>query len=358
MHVDSLGPSTITRWAEFLNLFVADGSRSSRRACSSLSGALYGFLAGRGASRCSSRASPTSPTSPRPRRSSGRTRACALLMDNGAGSLGPGSIGATWELELQRLAAARGRGRRATTSAPNGALGDKPAKPAPASYTADPRRARRRRCPATATADAWKAQPPYNWAPLAAGKGVGLGYRAAGAGRGHRRPVEPRPLPQVVGAGHRPAGHAQRDPARRQRDLRPERLAARLAPQARCAPVDLDRSRPDAPRARRRAAAEGRFTLVRVPIFAGGPRLPRRLSHPGDDRGDGRRPPALGVRDHRQGDDAQHGRARGRAARRGSCSRWWPARPPRARRCRRRPRCAASRAAPTPPPRTAAERAL
>ena len=49
VHADSLGPSTITRWAEFLKLYVAGRCPACRTPFCRLSGALYQYLADAGA---------------------------------------------------------------------------------------------------------------------------------------------------------------------------------------------------------------------------------------------------------------------------------------------------------------------
>ena len=103
-----------------------------------------------------------------------------------------------------------------------------------------PGRAARQTLPGNGAEDAWKAQPPYNWAPLAAGKGS-----APRSGRLTR---------DVVIAGPSSLDLHVRSSARdtdlqvtpgsapgRAGDLRPKRVAARLAPQAR--PPALHRSR-------------------------------------------------------------------------------------------------------------------
>jgi predicted acyl esterase len=94
-----------------------------------------------------------------------------VLMDNGGGPWGTGSIGSPWELDFtawppKQLKATRlflGKG---------GALGSKPSAGS-AKYTADPKARPAQTLPGDGAEDAWKAQPPYTWAPLAAGKGLG-----------------------------------------------------------------------------------------------------------------------------------------------------------------------------------------
>ena len=130
----------------------------SRTPCSALSGALY-TLPGRRGRRAGAAVALRGHDRRRGRqaRPSSATRACALLMDNGAGPQGPGSIGATWELGFERLAAARRLQRDArAASAPGGALAPtRAAQATTAAYVADPERApapdaagrRRRRTP-------------------------------------------------------------------------------------------------------------------------------------------------------------------------------------------------------------------
>ena len=58
-----------------------------------------------------------------------------------------------------------------------GALGAKPRRRSTARYLADPGARPRQTLPGNGAEDAWKAQPPYNWAPLAAGKDSALSGR-------------------------------------------------------------------------------------------------------------------------------------------------------------------------------------
>jgi hypothetical protein len=174
VHADSLGPSTITRWVEFLKLYVAGEIPKVPDTVLALSGQLYTYLADAGAS-------PVEQS-----RFAGMTDVAAaralfdqdprvrLLMDNGAGPAGPGSIGATWELDydawpprqVQATPYYLGRGGTLST--------DRPAGMGEAAYVADPSARPQQTLPGDGAEDAWKAQPPYTWAPLADGKGVGF----------------------------------------------------------------------------------------------------------------------------------------------------------------------------------------
>jgi predicted acyl esterase len=173
VHADSLGPSTITRWAEFLKLFVGNEIPQVPSSVISLSGVLYRFLAD----------APAAPV--QQSRFAGMTDVAAakaifrrdphvrLLMDNGAGPQGLGSIGATWELGYGAWPPREARATRYYLG-PGGALGPRPASAGKAAYTADPSARPRQTLPGDGAEDAWKAQPPYNWAPVAAGKGLGF----------------------------------------------------------------------------------------------------------------------------------------------------------------------------------------
>ena len=236
-----------------------------------------------------------------------------LLMDNGGGPQGPGSIGATWELGLRRVAAEGGAGDALLPRPAAARSAPKPGERVDGRYIADP-----------------KARP----APDAAGRRrrgrlEGAAALQLGAGRGRqgprlhvaaaderprdRRPVEPRRVPEVVAPGHRPPGDAHRGAPGRQRDLRAERLAARVAPQARRRSSRRRSIRSHAPQGRRRAAARGRFTLVRVPIFPvahafrAGSRIRVTIAATGGDR------PRWDFATVDKGNDAQHDRARRRA---------------------------------------------
>jgi len=172
VHADSLGPTTITRWVEFLKLYVADEVPSIPPSVIALSGELYRFLADAPAApvQQSRLASFTSVAAAKAEfREDPHVR---LLMDNGAGPQGLGSIGATWELNYGAWPPREVRATRYFLR-PKGALGGKPAKRRSASYVADPSARPAQTLPGDGDAFAWKAQPPYDWAPIAAGKGLG-----------------------------------------------------------------------------------------------------------------------------------------------------------------------------------------
>lgn len=177
-HVDSLGPSTITKWAEFMNLYVGERVPVVPPFILPLGGELYKFLADAGAlpieqSRFASMANTpenvaaakaTYESDPRIR----------ILMENGAAIEGdPGSIGARWETgfnnwpipSLKPTQWFLGKGGALTSN--KGASGS-------ASYTSDPKARPARTLGANAQDDSWLAQPPYDWQPVVDGKGLGF----------------------------------------------------------------------------------------------------------------------------------------------------------------------------------------
>jgi hypothetical protein len=174
VHTDSLGPSTTTRWIEFLKLYVADEVPRVPDSVISLSGELYQALADAPAAPVeqSRFADMTDPAAARAIFE--RDPRVRLLMDNGAGPAGLGSIGARWDLgydswpirETRPASLFLGDGGALQPSAP--------AVAARAAYVADPRARPRQTLSGSGVEDAWKAQPPYNWAPLATGKGIGF----------------------------------------------------------------------------------------------------------------------------------------------------------------------------------------
>ena len=309
VHVDSLSPSVITRWAEFLKLYVANEIPVVPDSVLSLSGALYAALAD----------APAAPVLQS--RFAGMTNVAAakaifkrdphvrVLMDNGAGPQGPGSIGATWELGFSAWPPKEAK-PSGYFLGPNGVLGAHPAKTSTAAYTPDPKARPRQTLPGNGDADAWKAQPPYDWAPVAAGKG--LGFTSAVLGKDvvivgpssldlYLKSSRPDTDLQVTLSEVRPDGnetYVQNGWLRAShRKLNPRAL-------------ERVRSVPDPPEVGRRAVAEGQVLARAGADLPRRARLPGRVADPRDDHGHGRRPTALGLLDRGQGQRAQHDLAR------------------------------------------------
>ncbi len=180
VHVDSLGPSTITRWAEFMNLFTGEGRIPKIPGLVlGLGGTLYDFLADAGAlpiqqTRYADLAeTPANVAAAKADfRKDPRIR---ILMDNGAAVPGdPGAIGGAWEADFSSWPIKSIKPKKYFLGKGGALASKKSKKAASASYRSDPSARPAKTLGANAQGDSWLAQPPYNWQPVAKGKGLGF----------------------------------------------------------------------------------------------------------------------------------------------------------------------------------------
>jgi predicted acyl esterase len=170
-HTDSLGPDTISRWLEFLDIYVAGRVPTPSPTLSVLAPLLYSSLTG---------GAPSAPV-PAIRFTSEPTLTAAkaafaaqdprvrVLFDNGGGSLGPGALQPTFEAGFSQWPPAGTVVRYSL--GPNGTLSTTPPttrttagfRPNPAVRPADD---------LASSANAWAAQPPYNWTTVPAPNGI------------------------------------------------------------------------------------------------------------------------------------------------------------------------------------------
>ena len=172
VHVDSLGPSTITRWIEFMDLFVADRLPSVPPIVLGLSQDLYEGIANAPSVPVEDVRDYRGMTVAQARDKFRQDRRVRLLMENGAAiPETPGALGAKWELNFDSWPIRSVKPTRYFL-APGGRLAPtKPRRAATAAYTADPSA----RPEQTITdGSEWQAQPNYDWQPLAPGKGLGF----------------------------------------------------------------------------------------------------------------------------------------------------------------------------------------
>jgi len=302
VHVDSLSPSLITSWGDFLNLFVADRIPQMPGLLVGMGPMLYTALAD----------APSVPIQESayagyPKTDAGLAQARAdfrqdnprlrLLMDNGAGvtdpdthAVIPGGIGAAWDLGFSDYPVPS---TTATTwyLGAGGALS--PTKDGAASdvtYTADPAARQAQTLPGNDEGAAWKAQPPYQWDPVAAGKGLGFTSAALAADTMIAGPssvdleLKSSALDtdlQVAISEVRPDGHetyVQSGWLRAShRKLDPKKSTA-LDP----VPTHLEKDAANLP--------AGQFTTVRVPVypvahmFRAGSKIRLTITAPGGDR--------------------------------------------------------------------------
>ncbi|HVU02453.1 MAG TPA: CocE/NonD family hydrolase [Polyangiaceae bacterium] len=176
VHADSLGPATISRWAEFLDLFVADRIPSFPATVTALSGELYKAIAAGSSAMAVPPTRFDSFTDPALARTEFRKdpRVRLLFDSGGGGDKGLGALQPLWELgfdawpvkEAVATSYYLGDAGALTTTAPSGASEVK--------YTGDPSKRPAQTLTGTGTGDPWAALPAYDWQPVAAGAGVGF----------------------------------------------------------------------------------------------------------------------------------------------------------------------------------------
>lgn len=170
LHNDSIGPSTVTQWVEFLEIFVANEVPQVPVLFVGPSSPFAALLGERSDPiKQSEYIGLPSPAAAKAafRRDNARV---TMLMDSGAGPSGPGGLGATWEIRADAWPP-RNVKPRTWFFRPDGRLGARPGSQSSASYTADPAARPQKNL---AGGSLYAAQPNYNWAPVAEGKGLGF----------------------------------------------------------------------------------------------------------------------------------------------------------------------------------------
>ena len=170
-HIDSTDPQTITRWLEFLDIYVAGKVPADPGALADqFLGKFTGFAAGvssvaplpairfTGAGGLAAARAAFARQTPRVR----------VLFDSGAGPAGPGAIQSTYAANFSSWPPA---GTIETLHfGRHGSLGRSPSATTSATFTLDPK-AR----PATslpASGNAWSADPDWDWKPVPAADGI------------------------------------------------------------------------------------------------------------------------------------------------------------------------------------------
>ena len=172
-HVDSLGPASLTRWAEFLDIFVAQQVPHLPAIADALSGQLYQQIASAPAEPLPPLRFTTAPNATVARaefiKADPRVR---VLLDNGSGSEGPGAMQPTWEVDLPSWPPPKAvvtalhlgtGGSLAATTSPHATT---------VSFHPDP--AARPTTSLPASGNAWAALPDYDWAPVTGSDGLGF----------------------------------------------------------------------------------------------------------------------------------------------------------------------------------------
>ncbi len=169
-HVDSLGPGTITRWVEFLDLFVADEVPQASPILPALAGALYQQLADAPAGPVAPLRYTNEPTVAAARAAFERQARVRVLFDNGGGSAGPGAMQPVWHADFSAWPPAQAKPTTLHLGARGSLTG---ATPVSSTVSFKPNPAAR---PATdlPTGNPWSALPPFDWTPVTGSDGLGF----------------------------------------------------------------------------------------------------------------------------------------------------------------------------------------
>ena len=173
-HIDSADPQTISRWLEFLDIYVADKVPTQP---GSLDVLVLDDFASAAASVPSQVPLPTLRFTTAPNVATARSEFTAqtprveVWFDNGASSAGPGDIGSAYSAAFSSWPPAG-----AVTTlylAPHGALkSQQPLNQGSASFTLDP--SVRPTTSLPLGANAWAADPPWDWTPVPPTDGLGF----------------------------------------------------------------------------------------------------------------------------------------------------------------------------------------
>lgn len=170
-HIDSLGPATISRWVEFLDLFVADQLPQDRPLVSGMSGVLYDEVAGAPAEAVPAIRFTDAETVGAAREAFRQDPRVRVLLDNGGDPDAPGSLGPQWEAGFDAWPPPAAEVTPFYLADDGALLMDAPVDESTVSFRPDPDARPRNNLP---EGNAWDALPPYEWAPVTGD--VGLGF--------------------------------------------------------------------------------------------------------------------------------------------------------------------------------------
>ncbi len=170
-HVDSLGPGTITRWLEFLDIFVADKVPTPSSALTTLAPEFYGALANAPSAPLPPIQYTNEPDVAAARAAFEQQPRVRVLLDNGGGSAGAGALQPVWS---EDFASWPPPSARATTLhlGPAGTL--ESTTPGAGSISFEPDPSARPATTLPPSGNPWTALPPYDWAPVSGSDGLGF----------------------------------------------------------------------------------------------------------------------------------------------------------------------------------------
>jgi predicted acyl esterase len=169
-HIDSLGPGAITRWLEFLDLYVADRVPTPSATLATLASLVYQQATGAPSGPVAPVGYTDEPTLAAARAAFEQQPRVRVLFDNGAGSAGPGAMQPAWSQDYPAWPPP------AAVATPyrlgvGGSLAPKRSPSGTVSFQPDPSD---RPADDLPTGNAWAALPPYQWVPATGGDGVGF----------------------------------------------------------------------------------------------------------------------------------------------------------------------------------------
>ena len=169
-HVDSLGPGTLSRWLEFLDIFVAQKVPTQLPLLGILAPLLYGQLAG-----APSAAPPPIQFTHAPTLAAARTAFKAqprirVLMDNGGGNKGPGALQPEWQAQFASWPPPSAVAK-VFHLGPSGTLTTATPSTNSVAFRPDPAARPSVDLPA---GNPWSALPPYVWTPVTGPSGLGF----------------------------------------------------------------------------------------------------------------------------------------------------------------------------------------
>ena len=179
-HIDSLGPGTITRWLEFLDLYVADKVPTPSPTLTSLAPALYSQVVGAPSGPVAPVAYTDEPTLAAARAAFEAQPRVRVLFDNGGGSAGPGAMQPVWSQDYTSWPPPQARpapfrlGAGGSLTATPPALHHRAGSPVTSSTVAFKPDPSTRPADDLPTGNAWAALPPYQWVPASGADGIGF----------------------------------------------------------------------------------------------------------------------------------------------------------------------------------------
>ena len=182
-HVDSLGPSVITRWVEFMKLFVADEVPRIDPSIIELGPALYQEVApGAGSAPIVQSRFEDFTNAEDAMAVFRQDKRVRLLMENGNAvpEVGLGAIGAKWELGFDSWPIKSAKATPFYLGGKGSLVKRKPRAVRKATYRADPKARPAQTLGGSAggvgsgSTEEWSGQPGYDWQPVKPGKGIGF----------------------------------------------------------------------------------------------------------------------------------------------------------------------------------------